>query len=123
MIHCHRRGKQHQFRGETVIGAGAESQPILFATTIRQPLRYTAMAMITVNLADELKARAEAQAADAGCDSLDEYLANLIESDVAVPLDPALEAELLAAESRPARNINEIDWEQKERALRERHAR
>ena len=68
------------------------------------------MAMLNIVLADELKKRAEEQAAEDGFSSVDAYLANLIESDTAVPNDPALEAELIAGLQSPSREITDSEW-------------
>jgi hypothetical protein len=70
------------------------------------------MATLTLNLADELKARAEAQASQAGFASLDAYLANLIESDFSIPIDTALEADLIVGLDSGAREMSASDWEQ-----------
>jgi hypothetical protein len=75
------------------------------------------MATLNVNLADEVKRRAEAQAAEAGFGSVDAYLANLIESDRAFPIDPALEADLVAGLESGAREISDVDWARKKRLL------
>jgi hypothetical protein len=79
------------------------------------------MATFTLNLADRLKARAETQAADAGFESLDEYVASLIESDVAVPIPESLEADLRSGLNGPWQTMTAADWDHSLQRLLEKH--
>ncbi len=54
------------------------------------------MATLQLNLPDALKAAALAQARAAGCESVDEYIAGLIQADELTPVDGELERQLLA---------------------------
>jgi antitoxin ParD1/3/4 len=61
------------------------------------------MATFQLSLPDRLKAAAEAQAAAAGCSSVDDYIACLIEADELPPISNELEAQLLnGLDSGPA---------------------
>jgi hypothetical protein len=61
------------------------------------------MATLQVILPDRIKAAAEAQAAAAGCGSVDDYIASLIEADELPPVGDELEAQLLSRlDSGPA---------------------
>jgi len=53
------------------------------------------MATLTLNLAEEVKGRAEAQTSEAGFASVDDYIASLIQGDEAMAIDAELETELL----------------------------
>jgi len=53
------------------------------------------MATLILNLAKEVKVRAEAQALEAGFASVDDYIADLIKGDDATAVDAKLESELL----------------------------
>lgn len=81
------------------------------------------MATLTISLSDDLIARANAQAVSAGCESLDEYFSNLILADLPVPLDPALEAELLAGLNSPGQVMTPADWDEHLQALIAKHKR
>jgi antitoxin ParD1/3/4 len=62
-----------------------------------------AMATLQLSLPDTLKSAAQAQAAAAGCESVDDYIAGLIEADRLPPIDGALEQSLLdGLDSGPA---------------------
>jgi antitoxin ParD1/3/4 len=64
------------------------------------------MATLQVNLPDRIKAAAEAQAAAAGCASVDDYISSLIEADELPPVSSELEAQLLGGlDSGPAVQI------------------
>ena len=64
------------------------------------------MATLQVSLPDRIKAAAEAQAAAAGCASVDDYIASLIEADELPPVSGELESELLRGlDSGPAVQI------------------
>lgn len=54
------------------------------------------MATLQLNLPDALKAAALAQAQAAGCESVDEYIAGLIQADELTPVDGELEQQFLA---------------------------
>jgi hypothetical protein len=82
-------------------------------------VEFSIMATISVTLADELKNCAETQAAEAGYPSIDAYLANLIESDTAIPVDAELEAHLVAGALSPVREMTVGDWSQKQKTLTE----
>ena len=61
------------------------------------------MATLQLNLPETLKAAAEAQAQAAGCESVDEYIAGLIQADELPAIHGGLEQELLAGlDSGPA---------------------
>ena len=53
------------------------------------------MATLELNLPEHLKAAAEARAVAAGYESVDDYIASLIEADEVAPISDAMEAELL----------------------------
>jgi hypothetical protein len=81
------------------------------------------MAVLQLQLPDRLKTLAETRAADAGFDSLDAYIASLIESDEAVPLSAELDAELIAGlDSGPAFEVTAGFWDDLKRRVRERRA-
>ena len=64
------------------------------------------MATIELNLPDRLKVAAEARAAAAGYQSVDSYIASLIEADEMAPISNEQEAALLAGlNSGPAMDI------------------
>ena len=66
----------------------------------------TNMATLQLKLPDHLKAAAETQAAAAGCRSVDDYIASLIEADELPSISGELEAQLLAGiDSGPAIDI------------------
>ncbi len=67
-----------------------------FALPPARRRRYdSSMATLHLNLPDQLKATAEQRAAAAGYDSVDKYIASLIEADDVAPISDELEAELL----------------------------
>ena len=80
------------------------------------------MATINIVLPDDLKAKAEAHAAQVGHRSLNTYLEELIREDVEREIDPALEAELLKGIASPAVEMTSNDWNEARRRFRERHA-
>ena len=64
------------------------------------------MATLQVSLPDRIKAAAEVQAAAAGCKSVDDYIASLIEADELPPITGELESQLLSGlNSGPAVQI------------------
>jgi hypothetical protein len=64
------------------------------------------MARLQLNLSDDLKAVAEKRAAAAGYESVEAYIASLIEADQTAPISDELEAELLKGlDSGPAEEI------------------
>jgi hypothetical protein len=81
------------------------------------------MPTLQVTLSDRAAADADARAAYGGYASVGDYLASLIEADVAVPVSPALEAELLAGLAGDAVLLSKADFDQERRALLERHGR
>jgi hypothetical protein len=61
------------------------------------------VATLLLNVADDVKARAEAQATEAGFASVDDYISSLIQGADAGPISGELEAELLRGiESGPS---------------------
>ena len=74
-----------------------------------------------LQLSDGMKSRAERQASLAGFDSIEGYLKNLIEMDLAVPISAKLEAEILAAINGPGGDMGDADWSQLREEFRERH--
>jgi plasmid stability protein len=79
----------------------------------------TAMAALKLNIPDELRAAAEARAAESGHSSLDEYLAALIRADSESDLSDELEQHLLAGlESGPAAELPADFWHQLKRRVR-----
>ena len=61
------------------------------------------MTTLTVKIDESLKARAEAQAVEAGCANVDEYVTQLIRANAPEPMDRELEAEILRGlDSGPA---------------------
>jgi hypothetical protein len=58
-------------------------------------VKSLAMATLTLNLAEDVKLRAQTQASEAGFSSVDEYIASLIQGDDAMAIDAEVEAELL----------------------------
>ena len=81
------------------------------------------MASLQLNIPDPIKATAEARAKAAGFASLDEYIASLIESDQAQPVDEELEAELLKGlDSGPPTDVTPKFWEDLKRRVRQRRA-
>ena len=82
------------------------------------------MPTLQVTLSDRAAAAAaDARAADGGFASVDDYLASLIEADVAVPVSSALESELLAGLEGDAVPLSKADFDRKRQALLERHGR
>lgn len=64
------------------------------------------MATLQLNLPEPLKAAAEARAAAGGYESVDSYIASLIEADQLAPISSEMEAELIKGlESGPAVEI------------------
>jgi len=64
------------------------------------------MATLQVSLPERIKAAAEAQAAAAGCTSVDDYIVSLIEANELMPVSGELEAQLLRGlDSGPAVEI------------------
>ncbi|HET6250321.1 MAG TPA: hypothetical protein VFE47_21710 [Tepidisphaeraceae bacterium] len=64
------------------------------------------MAILQVTLSDPLKAAAEAQAAAAGCRSVDDYIVSLIRADELPPIMGELEREILRGlDSGPAVDV------------------
>ncbi len=53
------------------------------------------MATLQLNIPDKLKAAAEERAVAAGYESVDHYIASLIEADEVAPISSEMEAELL----------------------------
>ncbi len=81
------------------------------------------MPTLQVNLPDRAAAAADARATDGGSVSVDEYLASLIEADVAVPVSAALERELVAGLAGDAVSLSKADSDEKQQALLKRHGR
>jgi len=79
------------------------------------------MATVNIVLPDDLKAKAEAHAAQAGHRSLNAYLEELIREDVEREIDPALEAELLKGLAGPAAEMTSNDWNEARKQFRKRH--
>jgi hypothetical protein len=93
------------------------------------------MPLLSLNLPSELKAKAEARAAEAGHGSVERYIESLIRADVEPQADPgappglsckaAGQVEDLVAEgmaSGPGRVLSDEDWAEKRRRLLERHS-
>jgi hypothetical protein len=77
------------------------------------------MAMLNFNVSDEVKSRAESQAAERGFSSLGAYLASLIDADRAVPVSTELEKEMLEGLSTPARDMKSEDWDDMRKRFRD----
>ena len=75
------------------------------------------MTTLQVTWPDGAADAAKVQAASAGCASVDEYLAKLIEADVAVPISPAVEAQLLAGLRGDGVVMTSADWAARRAAL------
>jgi hypothetical protein len=76
------------------------------------------MTMLTVNVPDDVKALAEARAAEAGCSDVGEYLVQLIKGDAAggpaglsVDSDDDVEAMLLARLDGPSVEVDAADFQ------------
>jgi len=93
------------------------------------------MPPLSLNLPGELRAKAEARAAEAGHGSVEHYIESLIRADVESQADPgapsdlscdaAGQVEALVAEglaSGVGRIISDDDWSEKRRRLPERHS-
>jgi plasmid stability protein len=96
------------------------------------------MARITLELPDDIRARLEARAAEAGFKSVEEHVAALIRADLdadtredqdyGAPEDlkirsaEDLDAKLIQGMNSPAREMTEADWDEMERRLIERHS-
>jgi hypothetical protein len=72
------------------------------------------MATLNLNLPDELKARAEARAAEGGFATVEQYVQQLLRADVDAAgsdeVDEDLEALLLERLDGPAIDVNEADF-------------
>ena len=77
------------------------------------------MVRMNLTVSEEVRSRAEAQAAERGFASLDAYIASLVESDAAVPIGADLERELLAGLATPSREMTAADWDEMRRRYRE----
>jgi len=81
------------------------------------------MARLEFNLPEQLKAAAEQRATAGGYDSVDSYIASLIEADETAPITDELEAELLMGlHSGPAEDVTPqfiADLRRRVRARRE----
>jgi hypothetical protein len=81
------------------------------------------MARLEINLPERLKAAAEQRAAQGGYESVDSYIASLIDADGVAPIADDLEAELLKAlDSGPSPEVTPefmTDLKNRVRARRE----
>lgn len=75
--------------------------------------------MTTITLSKSLKARAQARAAERGCQDLSEYVRRLIDEDSPAPIDEDLERTLLKRLNGRSREITAAGWEAKRRSLRQ----
>ena len=73
------------------------------------------MVRLNLTVSEDVKGRAEAQAAERGFVSLDAYIASLVDADTAVPVSAALEQELLAGLASPSREMKPADWDEMRR--------
>ena len=93
------------------------------------------MTPLSLNLPTELKAKAEARAAEGGHGSVEQYIESLIRADVEPQTDPGAPSHLsCTAESRveqlvaeglasgAGRVLSEDDWAEKRRRLLDRHS-
>jgi hypothetical protein len=77
------------------------------------------MATLNLTVPEEVKARAEAQAAERGFQTIDAYVASLVDADRAVPMSAELEQEILAGLATPAKEMTSADWDEMRRRFRE----
>jgi len=77
------------------------------------------MVRLNLSVSEDVKSRAEAQAAERGFVSLDAYIASLVDADAAEPVGAALEQELLAGMASPSREMKPADWDEMRRRYRE----
>lgn len=76
------------------------------------------MAILNIQLRDDLQIVARARATERGYASVEEYLAELIEADGAVARSEELEAEILDRLASPARETTPADWDEMRRRFR-----
>ena len=77
------------------------------------------MVRLNLTVSEDVRARAESQAADRGFPSVDAYVASLVDADSAVPLSDALEKEILAGLASPSHEMTPADWDEMRRRYRE----
>jgi hypothetical protein len=82
------------------------------------------MVRLNLSVSEDVKSRAEAQAAERGFVSLDAYIASLVDADAAEPVGAALEQELLAGlGASHSREMKPADWDEMRRRYRESRSR
>lgn len=79
------------------------------------------MSTITISVPDDLRAKAEAEAARGGYVSIESYICALLRRDLEHDIDQDLEVELLKGLDSPAEEMNAGDWDQMRRDLIQRH--
>lgn len=77
------------------------------------------MAILNIQLRDDLQIVARARATERGYASVDEYLAELIEADGAVAVSEGLEAEILDGLASSAREMTPAEWDEMRRRFRD----
>ena len=77
------------------------------------------MAILNLTVPDDVKARAEAQAVERGFQSLDAYVASLVDADGAVPVSAELERALLAGLATPTKEMTSAEWDAMRRTFRQ----
>ena len=75
------------------------------------------MPTLQVTLSDRAATAAKDQAIAAGCVTVDDDLTKLIEADTAVPISPAVEAELLVGLRGDGIRMTAADWAAERAAL------
>ncbi len=84
-------------------------------------LRAISMPTLKVTLTDDERCDAETRARELGFPNVEAYARSLIAADVELPVSAELEAELLQAMGRPAREVTPADWDEERRRLIERY--
>ena len=74
------------------------------------------MSKVAIQIPDDIKRLADAQAAAAGYANVEDYVGALITAD-GNPISAELESHLVAALQTPAREMADADWMEKRRAL------
>lgn len=77
------------------------------------------MAILNIQLRDDLQIVARARATERGYASVDEYLAELIEADGTVAVSEGLEAEILDGLASSAREMTSAEWDEMRRRFRD----
>lgn len=95
-------------------------------------MSHEAMTQLSINISDELKAKIETRAAEAGYPTLEQYVQSVLRKDADpedfgapehLKLESRQQLEMLLKEAlaSPAREMNASDWVQMRQAFIERH--